>query len=102
MRADGVAAGCGGVEIGDGDAEVKRIFTRPALRRRGVAQALLQRLEAEARDVGATVLRLETGTHQPEAIALYERPFVRCAPFGRYAEMPPSIVALSLFLQKPL
>lgn len=103
VRANGVAAGCGGVEIGDGDAEVKRMFTRPALRRRGVALALLRRLEAEARDAGATVLRLETGVHQFEAIALYERAgFVRCAPFGRYAEMPAPRIALSLFLQKTL
>ena len=103
VRAEGVAAGCGGVEIGDGDAEVKRMYTRPALRRRGVALALLQRLEAEARAAGATVLRLETGVHQPEAIALYQRAgFVHCAPFGRYAEMPAPSIALSLFLQKPL
>jgi putative acetyltransferase len=103
VRAGGVAAGCGGVEIGAGDAEVKRMFTRPALRRRGVARALLQRLEEEARVGGATMLRLETGIHQPEAIALYlHAGFVRCAPFGRYAGMPVASIELSLFLQKPL
>ena len=103
VHADGVAAGCGGVEIGNGDAELKRMFTRPPMRRRGVARALLQRLEAEARGAGAAVLRLETGVHQPEAIALYERAgFVRCVPFGRYAVMPAPSIALSLFLQKPL
>ncbi|HUH85897.1 MAG TPA: GNAT family N-acetyltransferase [Stellaceae bacterium] len=103
VRADGVAAGCGGIEIGDGVAEVKRMFTRPALRRRGVARALLRHLEVEARDAGATTLRLETGVHQPGAIALYLRAgFIRCAPFGRYAEMRAPTIALSLFLQKPL
>jgi len=103
VRWDGVAAGCGGVEIGNGDAELKRMFTRPPMRRRGVARALLQRLEAAACGAGAALLRLETGVHQPEAIALYERAgFVRCAPFGRYAEMTAPSIALSLFLQKPL
>jgi putative acetyltransferase len=60
-------------------------------------------LEAEARDAGARVLRLETGVHQPEAIALDRRAgFVCCAPFSRYAEMPAPSIALSLFWQKPL
>jgi putative acetyltransferase len=102
-RLDGVAAGCGGVEIGGGDAEVKRMYTRQEGQRRGVARALLDRLEAEARAAGATVLRLETGIHQPEAIAFYERAgFRRCAAFGRYAAMPPASVATSLFMEKPL
>ena len=43
-----------------------------AARRRGVARALLAELEGAARRFGYRELWLETGTEQPEAIALYE------------------------------
>jgi putative acetyltransferase len=61
-RLDGFAVGCGGVAIFDDYAEVKRMYTRPATRGRGVAKALLHRIEDEARGAGKSVLRLETGT----------------------------------------
>jgi putative acetyltransferase len=102
-RLDGVAAGCGGVAFARDHGEVKRMYTRPGLRGRGVAKALLNRLETEARAAGLALLRLETGIHQPEAIALYERSgFHRCSPFGPYADMPAAAIALSLFFEKPL
>jgi len=102
-RLDGAAAGCGGVALFDGYAEVKRMFVRPTLRGRGVAAALLARLEAEARDSGREVVRLETGDRQLDAIRLYERAgFRRCAAFGAYASMPAHRVATSLFFEKRL
>ena len=72
-RQDSLAVGCGAVAIFDEYAEVKRMYTRPATRGRGVAKALLCRIEEEARGAGKSVLRLETGTYQQEAIGLYER-----------------------------
>jgi putative acetyltransferase len=102
-RLDGVAAGCGGVAFFDGYAEVKRMYVRPAVRGRGVAPALLERIEREARDAGAPVARLETGVHQHAALRLYERAgYVRCAAFGEYRSLPPEAVATSLFYEKPL
>jgi putative acetyltransferase len=71
-RMDGLAVGCGGVALFDDYAEVKRMYTRPAARGRGVAKALLRRIEDEARGADKSVLRLETGTYQQEAISLYE------------------------------
>src|ERR1043166_836067 len=47
-RLDGIAAGCGGVALFDDYAEVKRMYTRPAVRGRGLAKAVLRRLEEEA------------------------------------------------------
>src|ERR1700733_2284592 len=44
-RLDGTAAGCGGVALLDGFAEVKRMYVRPNARGRGVAQTILARLE---------------------------------------------------------
>ena len=69
---NGTVVGCGGVALFDDYAEVKRMYTRPAVRGVGLAKALLRRIEDEARAVGAPVLRLETGIHQQEAIGLYE------------------------------
>jgi putative acetyltransferase len=102
-RLDGAAVACGGVALFDGYAEVKRMYTRPAVRGRGVAKALLRQLEDEARAAGITMLRLETGQHQPEAVGLYRRAgFISCGPFGTYAEMPPRDIELSLFFEKRL
>jgi putative acetyltransferase len=100
-RVDGVAVGCGGVAFEDGFAEVKRMFTRPAARRLGVASSLLRHLEAEAKAAGYSLLRLETGTYQAEAIAFYEREGFECCPaFGGYLAMSPQAVATSLFYEK--
>lgn len=87
-RWDGVAVGCGAVKFVKGDyAEVKRMYVMPRWRGRGVAQALLGHLERLAHQKGLSVLRLETGIYQPEAVRLYERAgFSRCAVFGEYAE----------------
>lgn len=100
---DGDLAGCGGVGFYDGFAEVKRMFTRPEARGRGVAMAVLDHLERTAKDAGYAVLRLETGIHQHEAIALYERAgFERCQAFGDYRNLPPGAIETSLFYEKSI
>jgi putative acetyltransferase len=102
-RLDGAAVGCGGVARFDGFAELKRMYVRAGARGRGVAQALLARLEAETRAAGLDLLRLETGDRQLAALRFYERAgFVRCGAFGVYAEMAPASVAASVFLEKRL
>lgn len=53
--------------------EVKRLIVLPEFRGRGVARALMARLESEALARGATRLWLHTGILQPDAIRLYER-----------------------------
>jgi putative acetyltransferase len=102
-RLDGAAVAGGGVALFDGYAEVKRMYTRPAVRGRGVAKAVLRRLEEEARAAGISMLRLETGLHQAEAVGLYRRAgFMSCGPFGDYAQMPGRDIETSLFFEKPL
>src|SRR5215475_13847294 len=49
-RLRGTAVGCGGVALFADFAEVKRMYVRDAARGQGVAQALLARLEAVARE----------------------------------------------------
>ena len=102
-RLEGDAVGCGGVALFDGFAELKRMYVREAVRGRGLAPALLARLEAAAREAGLPVLRLETGTNQLAALRFYEREgFRRCAAFGDYTAMPPQAIATSIFMEKPL
>jgi GNAT superfamily N-acetyltransferase len=101
-RLDGELAGCGAVRpyvpYHDGEpapsgvAEVKRMYTRPSARRRGVSRAVLVRLEAIAAELGYHRLLLETGSPQPEAIALYASAgWARIEPYGHYRDEPTSV-----------
>jgi GNAT superfamily N-acetyltransferase len=92
VRHDGVPAGCGGVQLfGREYAEVKRMYVRPQFRGLGLGRLILGRLEAHAREHGMPLLRLETGIHQQEAIALYQcHGFRQIPPFGPYWDDPVS------------
>ena len=102
-RLNGVAIGCGGIALFDDFAEVKRMYVRQTARGSGVAQALLARIEMEARIAGFAVLRLETGERQAAALRFYARAGFRlCAAFGDYAAMRPEAITTSIFMEKPL
>lgn len=69
---DGVPVTGGAFRRFDADtAELKRIWTDSAYRRRGYAKALLAVLEAQAAAGGYRRVYLVTGNRQPEAQALY-------------------------------
>lgn len=73
-------------------AELRRMFVLRSQRRAGVAQRLVQALEAEALRLGYSRIRLETGHRQQPAMRLYERcGFHRIPPFGAYAGDPTSV-----------
>ncbi|MFE3073933.1 GNAT family N-acetyltransferase [Streptomyces sp. NPDC059247] len=55
----------------DRTAELKRIWTHSAHRRRGLARQVLAALERDAADRGYSRLYLTTGPRQPEAKGLY-------------------------------
>ncbi|GAA1567419.1 GNAT family N-acetyltransferase [Kribbella hippodromi] len=72
LTLDGIATGCVGLQpVAPGVGEIKRMYVVPAARGRGLSRVLLDAVEAAARADGLTRLRLETGTKQVEAIALY-------------------------------
>ncbi len=92
-RHDSRAVGCGAIRLLDArTAEVKRMYVEPDQRGKGVGRALLARLEASARQFGARRLVLETGSHSPDALALYRRAgFTQVDCWGEYATSPTSV-----------
>lgn len=86
---------CGAVKPFDGMAgvgEVKRMYTAPAARRRGISRAVLARLELLAGELGYHRLQLETGSPQHQAVGMYESAgWARITPYGHYKDSPESI-----------
>lgn len=73
-RLDGEAVGCGGLKItGPGTGEIKRMWVAPSSRGLGIAQRLLDALEAQAVAMKLDTLRLDTNRSLTEARALYAR-----------------------------
>ena len=96
-RLDGEPAGMGGLRRidpldalgGERPAEVRRMYTVPAARHRGVARALLAELERTASEHGADVLVLSTGHVQTDAVAFYRAcGYVDVPAFGHWADAP--------------
>jgi len=84
--ANGIGVGCGGFRFLRPDvAEIKRMYVDPDFRKRSIARRILAFLEDRARSVGYREAWLETGTEQPEAIALYTSfGYTPIAPYGEF------------------
>jgi GNAT superfamily N-acetyltransferase len=81
----GRLVGCAGWRAHGEDAELKRMYTAPSARGRGVARRLLAAVEDAARARGRLRMILETGDRQPEAIGLYAASgYERIDDFGFY------------------
>lgn len=91
--ADGVAVGTGALrQLDETSAELKRMYTVDSVRGTGVGRALLAALEEYAVAQGWTVLRLETGPLQHEAIGMYTSAgYQPIPPFGPYVGAPQSL-----------
>jgi GNAT superfamily N-acetyltransferase len=88
----GRPVGCGGWRRHEGPgevAELKRMYTAPGARCRGVARRMLAAVVESARAAGRTRMILECGDRQPEAIALYRSCGYQPIPhFGFYRDAP--------------
>lgn len=80
-RCAGEAAGCAGLRpLGDGSAELKRLYVRPAFRGQGAGRALIEAVTSSAREMGLGALRLDTLPTMATAAALYRRMGFRIIP----------------------
>lgn len=95
---DGAALGTGALAVKDGYGEIKSMFVADAARGRGIAGAILHRIEAEALRLNLPLLRLETGDTLEAARRLYARKgFAERGPFGDYRDN-----GTSVFMEKRL
>ncbi|NNF30902.1 MAG: GNAT family N-acetyltransferase [Flavobacteriaceae bacterium] len=90
---DKVSVGCGAIKEFDGlSMEVKRMYTLPDYRGKGIASKIVLRLELWAKELGYPFCVLETGKQQPEAMALYKKQGYEIIPnYGQYAGVTNSI-----------
>jgi DNA-binding MarR family transcriptional regulator/N-acetylglutamate synthase-like GNAT family acetyltransferase len=81
---DGESVACGAVKaISPGVGSLKRMWVSDTVRGLGIGRRMLEALEAEARELGLTTLRLETNRTLQEAIGLYRGAgFREVAPFN--------------------
>jgi GNAT superfamily N-acetyltransferase len=93
LECAGRPVGCVGLQALDRTTgELKRMYIAPEARRRGLGRRLLSAVEELAATLGYATVRLETGTRQPEAVALYARAgWTRIAPYGYWRESAESI-----------
>jgi GNAT superfamily N-acetyltransferase len=92
-----LAVCCGGVKrLDERTCEIKKMYVVPEARGRGVARALLEALEGEARRLGYAVARLDTGPRQVRAQQMYER--AGYAPIANFNGNP----VATFFGEKPL
>lgn len=78
--------GCGAIkEFDNKTMEIKRMFTSPQSRGKGVASMVLSELEKWATELSYEKCILETGLKQSEAIGLYKKSGYKLIPnFGQY------------------
>jgi len=85
--------GCGAIrEYSPTMTEVKRMYTLPETRSKGIATKILAELEKWASELSYQKCILETGWRQPDAIRLYEKNgYKRISNYGKYVEMENSV-----------
>ena len=83
-------------------AEIKRIYVRPGFRGRGIGRALLERLLAEAKEIGYPAIRLDSARFMREAHALYRSAgFDEIEPYPE-SEIPPEFQKHWVFMERQL
>ena len=89
----GKPVACGALrEYTTGIIEIKRMYTIPEARGKGIATQILSTLENWAKDMGYKECILETGKKQPEAIFLYQKNnYQTISNYGQYKNVENSV-----------
>jgi GNAT superfamily N-acetyltransferase len=82
--------------------EVKRMYVRPAFRRRGIVRMLLNQLIEQAAEMGCLHLRLDSARFMKEAHELYRTHGFREIEPYKGSEIPKELQSLWLFMQEDL
>jgi GNAT superfamily N-acetyltransferase len=85
--------GCGALKgYTSNTMEIKRMYTSPEYRGKGIATKILAELEIWASELSIEKCILETGKRQPEAIRLYQKNGYKIIPnYSQYAEIENSV-----------
>ena len=87
------AIACGAMKIFSSDSmEIKRMYTVPEARGKGMAAKVLMQLETWANELGYQKCVLETGKKQPEAVSLYKKSgYIQTPNYGQYVGVENSL-----------
>jgi GNAT superfamily N-acetyltransferase len=90
---NGKPVSCGAIkEYSNDTMEIKRMYTLPESRGRGIAAKVLSDLENWTKELSFKKCILETGKKQPEAIGLYKKNGYKLIPnYGQYVEVENSL-----------
>ncbi|WP_294210202.1 GNAT family N-acetyltransferase [uncultured Chryseobacterium sp.] len=90
---ENIPAACGAFKKwDDSTAEIKRMYTHPDFRKRGLATVIVRELEIWAKELNYTSAILETSLQQNEAISVYEKSGYRRIPnYGQYIGVDKSV-----------
>ncbi|MBL3549770.1 GNAT family N-acetyltransferase [Chryseobacterium sp. KMC2] len=90
---DELPAACGAFkELSDNTVEIKRMYTNPTFRKRGLASGILRELENWAKELGFEKAVLETSVDLKNAISVYEKSgFYRIPNYGQYIGIDNSV-----------
>lgn len=98
---DGNQAGCVGLrDLGDGVCEMKRLYVNPNFHGNGVGEALVEALISQARILGISKMRLDTGPNQFEARGLYTK--MGFKPISSYYEVNEEMKDWLIFMELDL
>jgi len=90
---DEIPAACGAFKkFNEETVEIKRMYTNPDFRKRGLATAIVKELEIWAKELDYTKAVLESSREQNEALSVYEKSgYTRIPNYGQYIGMDKSV-----------
>lgn len=90
---DETPAACGAFkELTEDTVEIKRMFTNPEFRKRGLGSSIVKELENWAKELGYQKAVLETSKDLTNAISVYEKSgFQRIPNYGQYVGVDSSV-----------